>query len=124
MNIKYDTKITPLEKQVIRKVRYCNICYLAIMDESIANRGNGRNIEDTNGRYTLLCSHINGNDIEIDVKHCELNENVKIYKEDMFSLPTVDEYIKLGMVLRCSHIRFSKKTNKLLITEDLPFSIL
>ena len=67
---------------------------------------------------------INGNDIEIDVKHCELNENVKIYKEDMFSLPTVDEYIKLGMVLRCSHIRFSKKTNKLLIIEDLPFSIL
>ena len=119
MNIKYDTKITPLEKQVIRKVRYCNICYLAIMDESIANRGNGRNIEDTNGRYTLLCSHINGNDIEIDVKHCELNENVKIYKEDMFSLPTVDEYIKLGMVLRLKRKRFNLKKNKIITLKNV-----
>lgn len=102
-----------MEKQVIRKIRYCDICYLTIMNESIANRGAGRNIKNANACYTLLCNHINGNGNEIDFNKCELNEKVRIYEEDMFDLPTVDEYIKLGMVLRHYRKRFNKKTNEI-----------
>lgn len=112
-----------LEKQVIRKVVFDCFCYLAIMDETIAKRRSGKKalLKNNNYRYKLLCTISRGDNKKLKIGECEINYNIPIRGEDIFSLPTVDDYIKLEMILRHNHIRFNKKTNAILKINDLPF---
>ena len=101
-------------KRVIRAVKYGNSKYLVIMDESIARLGNASKLQRSkNHLYEILCSHVRNNS-EISFNKCSLNHYALINKNDVFYLPTVDEYIKLSMVLKRYHRRFNLKKNEMI----------
>ena len=101
-------------KQVIRKVESGDFKYLVIMDESIAKLGIGSYLNHGERcYYTALCDHINW-DKKISPEKCGFSEDVPIYSSDIFSLPTIDECIKLGIVLRRKNKRFNLKKNEII----------
>lgn len=107
-----------MNKQVVRKIKDGPITYLVIMDESIAKRGSGRNIEcNKDYYYSILCNHIRVS--EIIFNECSFSEHSIICPSDVFYLPTVDEYIKLGMILRHHRRRFNKKKNEIITLKNV-----
>lgn len=103
-----------MERKVIRTVKYREFKYIAIMDESIAKLENASKLQrSSNNIYQVLCSHVRNNS-ELSFNKCALNPYSLINRKDVFYLPTVDEYIKLGIVLRRYRRRFNKKKNEII----------
>ena len=105
-----------MEKQVVRTIKFAALKYLAIMNESIAKLGKGSKVPDGN-HYTILCEHTRGC-VYIRPEECVFHYP-EICKNDVFCLPTVDEYIKLGMVLRLKRKRFNIKKNEIITLKNV-----
>ena len=110
-----------MKQLVIRNVTdKCNQ-YIAIMDKSIADFENAKDLFKTAIlpiEYEIFCSHMYG-DKELKTENCVLNRCAHISPNDIFNIPTVDEYIKLGMILLSHNMRFNKKKNKIIKIEKV-----
>ena len=100
-------KIQLNEHLVIRIVKFRTSKYLAIMEETLAN------MECPPEKYyfqhyNILCDHILY-DKEVPLEHISISKDAEMCQEDTFTKPTMDEYIKLGILLRYNHKRFNKK---------------
>ena len=106
-----------MEKQVVRTVKYGTIKYLAIMDESIAKLEKGSKAQYGN-HYTVLCDHTRGCK-NFSPEECVFYRQLDICKNDVFCLPTVDDYIKLGVMLRLHRKRFNLKKNEIITLKNV-----
>lgn len=112
--IKNSTISNPLEKLVIRKIIDGSTFYLAIMEESIAKLGNGKFLNYDNPHYyKVFCDHVRDCK-NIRPEKCGCHNNILICSYDVFYLPTVDDYIKLGIILRRKRKRFNFKKNEII----------